>query len=94
MNKFQPIFLEDLRISIPGYSILRVAHHRHTPKSDLVEEHDTSLFPISSVFKRSGNSDFNGEPIAGKTGCFTLFPTWHTTWIYQIYEKPAVIPGD
>ena len=39
MDKFQPLFWEDLRIAIPGYSILRFSHHRHTEKSDLVEEH-------------------------------------------------------
>ena len=74
MNKFQPIFLENLRISIPGYSILRVAHHRHTPKSDLVEEHEHSYSQLLLYLRGQGIQTYSGEPIAVRRGALLYFP--------------------
>ncbi len=74
MNEFQPIFLENLRISIPGYSILRVAHHRHTPKSDLIEEHEHSHSQFLLYLRGQGVQTFNGDPIAVRRGALLYFP--------------------
>lgn len=74
MNKFQPIFLENLRISIPGYSILRVAHHRHTLKSDLVEEHEHTYSQFLLYLRGQGIQTYNGEPIAVRRGALLYFP--------------------
>lgn len=36
---FQTVYLKDLKISIPGISIIRLAHQRHSQKSDRISEH-------------------------------------------------------
>ena len=74
MNEFQPIFLENLRISIPGYSILRFAHHRHTQKSDLIEEHTHSHSQFLLYLRGQGVQTLNGEPIAVRRGTLLYFP--------------------
>jgi AraC family L-rhamnose operon transcriptional activator RhaR len=74
MNKFQPIFLEDLRISIPGYCILRLAHHRHTPKSDLIEEHTHSHSQFLLYLRGQGIQTFNDEPMPVRRGALLYFP--------------------
>ena len=74
MNEFQPIFLENLRISIPGYSILRLAHHRHTPKSDLIEEHTHSHSQFLLYLRGQGIQTYNGEPMPVRRGALLYFP--------------------
>lgn len=74
MNDFQPIFLEDLRISIPGYSILRFAHHRHTPKSDLIEEHTHTHSQFLLYLRGQGIQTFTGDPIPVRRGVLLYFP--------------------
>ena len=72
MNEFQPIFLEDLKISIPGYSILRFAHHRHTQKSDQIEEHTHSYSQFLLYLRGQGIQIFNGEPIQVSRGVLQI----------------------
>ena len=74
MNDFQPIFLENLRISIPGYSVLRLAHHRHTPKSDLIEEHTHSYSQFLLYLRGQGIQTYNGEPMPVRRGALLYFP--------------------
>ncbi|MBT7650823.1 MAG: helix-turn-helix domain-containing protein [Opitutae bacterium] len=74
MNKFQPIFLEDLRISIPGYSILRLAHHRHTPKSDLIEEHTHLHSQFLLYLRGQGIQTLNNKPMPVRRGALLYFP--------------------
>ena len=74
MNKFQPIFLENLRISIPGYSIFRFAHHRHTKKSDLIEEHTHKHSQFLLYLRGQGIQTLNNEPIAVRRGILFYFP--------------------
>ena len=74
MKKFQPLFLENLRISIPGFSILRFAHHRHTPKSDQVEEHQHRHSQFLLYLRGQGVQTLNHDPIAVRRGSFLFFP--------------------
>ena len=74
MDKFQPIFLEDLRISIPGYTILRLAHHRHTLKSDLIEEHTHTHSQFLLYLRGQGVQILNYEPMPVRRGALLYFP--------------------
>ena len=74
MDKFQPIFLEDLRISIPGYTILRLAHHRHTLKSDLIEEHTHTHSQFLLYLRGQGVQILNDEPMPVRRGALLYFP--------------------
>ena len=74
MNKFQPIFLENLRISIPGYTILRLSHHRHTPKSDLIEEHTHSHSQFLLYLRGQGIQTLNNRPMPVRRGALVYFP--------------------
>ena len=74
MDKFQPVFLENLRISIPGYSILRFAHHRHTPKSDLIEEHTHPHSQFLLYLRGQGIQTLNGNPQQVRRGVLLYFP--------------------
>jgi AraC-like DNA-binding protein len=74
MSDFQPLFLENLRISIPGYSILRFAHHRHTQKSDLIEEHTHAHSQFLLYLRGQGIQTLDGEPLAVRRGVLLYFP--------------------
>ncbi len=74
MNDFQPLFLEDLRISIPGYSIIRFAYHRHTQKSDLIQEHTHNHSQFLLYLRGQGIQTFNGKPVPVRRGVLLYFP--------------------
>ena len=74
MKEFQPIFLENLRISIPGYSILRFAHHKHTQKSDLIEEHTHPHSQFLLYLRGQGVQTLNGQPLGVRRGTLLYIP--------------------
>jgi AraC family L-rhamnose operon transcriptional activator RhaR len=90
MNEFQPIFLEDLKISIPGYSILRFAHHRHTQKSDQIEEHTHSYSQFLLYLRGQGIQIFNGEPIQVSRGVLLYFPPGTTHGFIKSMKSPPL----
>ena len=74
MNQFQPIFLENLRISIPGYSVLRFAHQRHTQSSDLIEEHRHPHSQFLLYLRGQGVQTTEANRIPVSRGSFLFFP--------------------
>lgn len=59
---------------MPGVSILRFSHNRHTPKSDLIEEHTHRHSQFLLYLRGQGVQTFNGEPIPVRRGSFLFFP--------------------
>ena len=74
MKNFQPLFLEDLRISIPGYVILRFAHHRHTAKSDQVAEHKHKHSQFLLYLRGHGVQTLGSETVPVRRGTFLYLP--------------------
>ena len=88
MKKFQPLFLENLRVSIPGFSILRFAHHRHTPKSDQVEEHQHGHSQFLLYLRGQGVQTLNHDPIAVRRVPF--FSSSYFSWFYKSTPSPPM----
>lgn len=74
MSPFQPIFLENLRISIPGYSILRFAHQRHTQGSDLIDTHRHPHSQFLLYLRGQGIQTLERDRIPVSRGSFLSFP--------------------
>jgi AraC-like DNA-binding protein len=90
VNEFQPIFLENLRISIPGYSILRFAHHRHTQKSDLIEEHSHSHSQFLLYLRGQGIQTYDQKPIQVRRGSLLYFPAETTHGFIKSMKNPPL----
>ena len=74
MKNFQPLFLENLRISIPGHSILRFAHHRHTARSDQVQDHHHKHSQFLLYLRGHGVQILGSESIPVRRGSFLYLP--------------------
>ena len=75
MKKFQPIFLENLEISIPGFSILRFAHHRHSERSDQIEQHEHRHSQFLLYLRGKGVQTLKNETLSVIRGSFLYFPS-------------------
>lgn len=72
--EFQPIYLKDLQISIPGISIIRLAHQRHSPKSDRVTNHQHKHSQILLYLRGHGFQKINRKQIEVHRGSLLYFP--------------------
>ena len=90
MDKFQPLFLENLRISIPGYSILRFAHHRHTEKSDQVEEHTHAYSQFLLYLRGQGIQTVNRKPLQVRRGSLLYFAPESTHGFVKSIKSPPL----
>ena len=61
LTEFQPIYLKDLQISIPGISIIRLAHQRHSRKSDRVTNHHHKHSQILLYLRGHGFQKINSK---------------------------------
>ena len=66
--------MEDLRISIPGYVILRFAHHRHTAKSDQVAEHQHRHSQFLLYLRGHGIQTLGPETVPVRRSTFLYLP--------------------
>jgi AraC family L-rhamnose operon transcriptional activator RhaR len=90
MDKFQPIFLENLRISIPGYSILRFANHRHTKRSDLVEEHSHTHSQFLLYLRGQGIQTVDQHPVQVRRGSLLYFPPGSSHGFVKSMKSPPI----
>jgi AraC-like DNA-binding protein/mannose-6-phosphate isomerase-like protein (cupin superfamily) len=90
MDNFQPLFWEDLRIAIPGYSILRFSHHRHTEKSDLVEEHTHTHSQLLLYLRGQGVQTVSQRPIQVRRGSLLYFPPGRTHGFVKSMKSPPL----
>ena len=74
MKEFQPMFLENLRISIPRFSILRFAHHRHSEKSDQITEHEHRYSQFLLYLRGQGIQTTQSVLYPVRRGSFLYFP--------------------
>ena len=73
-SEFQPVYLKDLRISIPGISIIRLAHQRHSPKSDRVTNHQHKHSQILLYLRGHGFQKISSKQIEVHRGSLLYFP--------------------
>jgi AraC-like DNA-binding protein len=90
VNHFQPIFLENLRISIPGYSILRFAHQRHTQSSDLIEEHRHPHCQFLLYLRGHGVQTTEANRMPVSRGSFLFFPPWVVHGFIKSMASPPI----
>ena len=74
LPEFQPIYLKDLQISIPGISIIRLAHQRHSPKSDRVTNHQHKHSQILLYLRGHGFQKISRKQIEVHRGSLLYFP--------------------
>ena len=74
LPEFQPIYLKDLQISIPGISIIRLAHQRHSPKSDRVTNHQHKHSQILLYLRGHGLQKISRKQIEVHRGSLLYFP--------------------
>ena len=72
--EFQPIYLKDLQISIPGISIIRLAHQRHSPKSDRVTNHQHKHSQILLYLRGHGFQKIERKQLDVHRGSLLYFP--------------------
>ena len=72
--EFQPVYLKDLRISIPEISIIRLAHQRHSPKSDRVTNHQHKHSQILLYLRGHGFQKTSRKQIEVHRGSLLYFP--------------------
>ena len=72
--EFQPVYLKDLRISIPEISIIRLAHQRHSPKSDRVTNHQHKHSQILLYLRGHGFQKTSRKQIQVHRGSLLYFP--------------------
>ena len=74
LPEFQPVYLKDLRISIPEISIIRLAHQRHSPKSDRVTNHQHKHSQILLYLRGHGFQKISRNQIEVHRGSLLYFP--------------------
>lgn len=74
LPEFQPIYLKDLRISVPGISIIRLAHQRHSPKIDRVTNHQHNHSQILLYLRGHGFQKISKQKIEVHRGSLLYFP--------------------
>ena len=90
MSPFQPIFLENLRISIPGYSILRFAHQRHTQKSDQIDTHRHPHSQFLLYLRGQGVQTLETKRTPVSRGSFLFFPPGVAHGFIKSMKSPPI----
>jgi len=67
-NELQPVLLEDLEISLPGFALRRLALNQHMPKVERLDEHRHGYHQCLLYLRGSGRQRLEGREVAVRRG--------------------------
>jgi len=73
-RSFQPLFLENLALSMPGITIRRFAHHRHSDGIDLVDAHRHSHSQFLLYLRGRGIQTLGSDSVSVMRGSLIYLP--------------------